>query len=84
MFTHGEERRALRQRVVDDDVAAPPVCKFSMSVGTCELSVSVGISEIDPRTPGSIEVLEQADRSMYAEKLGRRAEALELRGRRSA
>jgi diguanylate cyclase (GGDEF)-like protein/PAS domain S-box-containing protein len=52
----------------------------------CDLSVSVGICEIDPRTPGSIEdLLVQADRSMYDEKLGGRAtEPLELRGRRSA
>ena len=52
----------------------------------CELSVSVGISEIDPRTPGSVEdLLERADRSMYDEKLGgRTTEPLELRGRRSA
>jgi diguanylate cyclase (GGDEF)-like protein/PAS domain S-box-containing protein len=52
----------------------------------CELSVSVGICEIDPRTPGSIEdLLDQADRAMYHEKLGgRAAKPLELRDRRSA
>jgi diguanylate cyclase (GGDEF)-like protein/PAS domain S-box-containing protein len=51
-----------------------------------ELSVSVGICEIDPRTPGAIEdLLEQADRSMYHEKLGgRAADPLELGDRRSA
>ncbi len=52
----------------------------------CELSASVGVCEIDPRTPGSIEdLLEQADRSMYHEKLGGHAtEPLDLRDRRSA
>jgi diguanylate cyclase (GGDEF)-like protein/PAS domain S-box-containing protein len=47
----------------------------------CELSVSVGICEIDPRTPGSIEeLLAHADRSMYDTKLGGpAAEPLELR-----
>jgi diguanylate cyclase (GGDEF)-like protein/PAS domain S-box-containing protein len=51
-----------------------------------ELSVSVGICEIDPRMPGSIEeLLVQADRSMYDEKLGgQAAEPLELRDRQSA
>ena len=51
-----------------------------------ELSVSVGVCEIDPRTPGSIEeLLAHADRSMYDEKLGgTAAEPFELGGRRSA
>ena len=51
-----------------------------------ELSVSVGICEIDPRTPGSIEeLLVRADRSMYDESLGGpAAEPLELRDRRTA
>jgi len=51
-----------------------------------ELSVSVGVCEIDPRTPGSIEeLLAQADRSMYDHKLGgEAAEPFELGGRRSA
>jgi diguanylate cyclase (GGDEF)-like protein/PAS domain S-box-containing protein len=51
-----------------------------------ELSVSVGVYEIDPRTPGSIEeLLTHADRSMYDEKLGgSAAEPFELGGRRSA
>jgi diguanylate cyclase (GGDEF)-like protein/PAS domain S-box-containing protein len=53
---------------------------------SCDLSVSVGICEIDPRTPGSVEdLLEHADRSMYDEKLGGRAtEPLELHNRQSA
>jgi diguanylate cyclase (GGDEF)-like protein/PAS domain S-box-containing protein len=52
----------------------------------CELSVSVGLCEIDPRTPGSIEeLLVHADRSMYDDKLGGDpAEPVELRDRRSA
>jgi diguanylate cyclase (GGDEF)-like protein/PAS domain S-box-containing protein len=51
-----------------------------------ELSVSVGVYEIDPRTPGSIEeLLTHADRSMYDEKLGgSAAEPFEFGGRRSA
>jgi diguanylate cyclase (GGDEF)-like protein/PAS domain S-box-containing protein len=51
-----------------------------------DLSVSIGISEIDPRTPGSIDqLLGDADRSMYSEKLGGRDVApLELRAGRSA
>ncbi len=35
-----------------------------------ELSVSVGVLHVDPRTPGSLEeMLAKADRSMYSEKL---------------
>jgi diguanylate cyclase (GGDEF)-like protein/PAS domain S-box-containing protein len=51
-----------------------------------DLSVSVGSCRIDARTPGSIEeLLAQADRSMYDEKIGARAvEPLELRAQRSA
>lgn len=51
-----------------------------------ELSVSVGVCEIDSRTPGSIEeLLAHADRSMYDHKLGGgAAEPFELGGRRSA
>lgn len=50
-----------------------------------ELSASVGACEIDPRTPGSIEqLLAQADRSMYGQKLGAaRVETLPLRSARS-
>lgn len=46
-----------------------------------DLSVSVGMCDIDPRTPGSIDdLLAHADRSMYEEKLGgQSAEPLELR-----
>jgi diguanylate cyclase (GGDEF)-like protein/PAS domain S-box-containing protein len=44
-----------------------------------ELAVSVGALEFDPRTPGSIDdLLAQADRSMYVEKINR-AQARQLR-----
>jgi diguanylate cyclase (GGDEF)-like protein/PAS domain S-box-containing protein len=37
-----------------------------------ELAASVGVLQLDPRTPGSIEdLLAQADKSMYAEKVDR-------------
>jgi diguanylate cyclase (GGDEF)-like protein/PAS domain S-box-containing protein len=51
-----------------------------------DLSASVGVCQVDARTPGSVEdLLAHADRSMYVEKLGgRTAEPLDLGRRRSA
>ncbi len=82
LFDHGGEAAAnVVERIAKGAVSARE--RHSLAH---ELSVSVGICEIDPRTPGSIEdLLQQADRSMYDEKLGARAtEPLELRSRKSA
>ena len=44
-----------------------------------ELSVSIGVIRIDARTPGSIEqLLAEADKSMYSEKLGKLGVPAEL------
>jgi diguanylate cyclase (GGDEF)-like protein/PAS domain S-box-containing protein len=72
------------ERVVERITAATASAREEQSL-PCDLSVSVGACEIDPRMPGSVEdLLAQADRSMYDGKLGLRAEPLELRRRRSA
>lgn len=79
------EERVGSDRVLEQITRGVAAARGERSL-PCDLSVSIGVCEIDPRTPGSVEqLLAQADRSMYDAKLGAgTVEPLQLERRRTA
>jgi diguanylate cyclase (GGDEF)-like protein/PAS domain S-box-containing protein len=80
-----DEDGAAATRVVERIAGGITVAGATLAL-PFDLSVSVGVCQIDPRTPGSVEdLLAEADRSMYDEKLGtRKVERIELRSETGA